>query len=124
VQFAQHVVRDVAAGARLAVKEDWDISVAVADFLHEGAQFGDGFVRFGGSEIVVIVDRQDEAGSATLLLREGGQVAITGDAEDFHALVFQRLGQGANTQSGGVLGTKVFVDDDDGKTEAHDGSSG
>jgi hypothetical protein len=41
VQFAQHVVRDVARGARLAVQEDRDVLVAAADFLDEGAQAGD-----------------------------------------------------------------------------------
>jgi hypothetical protein len=33
VQLAQHVVRDVAAGARLAVQEDRDVGVAEADLL-------------------------------------------------------------------------------------------
>jgi hypothetical protein len=90
-----------------------------ADLLHEGAQFGDGLVRLVGGEIVV-VHRQDEAGCPALLLGEGGQVAVTGHPEDFHALVFQGLGQGADAQAGGVLGTEVFVDDDDGEAEAHD----
>jgi hypothetical protein len=33
VQLAQHVVRNVARGARLAVQEDRDVGVAAADFL-------------------------------------------------------------------------------------------
>ena len=37
VQLAQHVVRDVARGARLAVQENRDVLVAAADFLYEGA---------------------------------------------------------------------------------------
>ncbi len=43
VQLAQHIVRDVARGARLAVQENRDFSIAVADLGDEGAQIGQRF---------------------------------------------------------------------------------
>ena len=98
VQFAQHVVGDVAAGARLAVQEDRDVGVAVADLLDEGAQFGDGFLGLVGAELLV-VDRQDEGRGAALLLGEGSQVAVAGDAQHFHALLLDGLGQRADAQA-------------------------
>jgi hypothetical protein len=96
VQLAQHVVRDMARGARLAVEEDRDVLVAQPDFLDEGAQGRERFLRLprAAAELLV-VDRQDETGGAALLLGEGGQVAVAGDAEHLHALALERLGQRA-----------------------------
>jgi hypothetical protein len=68
VQFAQHVVGDVAAGPRLAVQEDRDLGVAVADLADEGTQLGDGLLLLVGQFLVV--DRQDEGRGAALLLGE------------------------------------------------------
>jgi hypothetical protein len=62
VQFAQHVVRNVARGARLAVQEDRDLGIAVADFGDEGAQFGQRLFRFVRQ--LLVVDRQDEGAEA------------------------------------------------------------
>jgi hypothetical protein len=69
----------------------------------------------GGREFLV-VDRQDEGRGAALLLGEGGQVAVAGDAQHFHAFLLDGLGQGADAEAGGVLGTEVLVDDDDGES--------
>ena len=52
----------------LAVQEDRDVFVAIADFLDEGAQVGDGLLGRFGRELLV-VDRQDEGRRAALLLR-------------------------------------------------------
>ena len=59
VQFAQHVVRNVARSARLAIEEDRNILVAATDLLHESTQFGDRRLGFVRGEFLV-VDRQDE----------------------------------------------------------------
>ena len=53
------------------------------------------------------------------LLGERGQVAVAGDAEHFQPLALQGVGQGADTEPGGVFGTEVFIDDDDREMEAH-----
>ena len=121
VHLAQHVVGDVARGARLAVQEDRDVCVAEADLHDEGAQVGDGLGRGLGRGELLVVDRQDEGRAAALLLRERGQVAVAGHAEHFHALFLDRLGERADPQTGRVLGTEVLVDDDDGEMESHPG---
>jgi hypothetical protein len=74
--------------------------------------------RASGDEFLV-VDRQDEGRGAALLLGELRQVAVAGHAQDFHALVLDRLGQRADAQTGRVLGAEVLVDDDDGEVEFH-----
>ena len=127
VQLAQHVVRDMARGTRLAVQEDRDVSVAAAHFGHEGAQFQDGGGQFGQFAVragfpehqLVIVDRQDEARRAARLLRERGQIAVARQAEDFHPFLLDRFGKCPDAGARDVLGAEIFVDDDDGKTKLH-----
>jgi len=119
VHLAQHVIGDVARGARLAVQEDRDVGVAESDLHDEGAQSRD---RLGGGfrrGELLIVDRQDEGRAAALLLRERGQVAVAGHAQHFDALFLDRLGKRTDPQTGRVLGTEVLVDDDDGEVEFH-----
>jgi len=117
MQLPQHVVRDVAAGAGLAVQEDRDLGIAEADLLDEGAQLGDGLLLLVGQFLVV--HRQDEGGGPRLLLGEGSHVAIAGHPQHLHALLFQGLGQCPDAEARGVLGTEVLVDDDDWKVETH-----
>ena len=85
------------------------------------AQVGDGLGRGLGRGELLVVDRQDEGRATALLLREGRQVAVAGDAEHFHALFLDRLGERADPQSRGVLRAEVLVDDDDGEVESHPG---
>jgi len=120
MQLAQNVVRNVPAGARLAMQEDRNLGVLVTNLLDEGAQLGNGFLFLVGQ--LLIIHRQDEGRGAALLLGERGQIAIAGDAEHFHAFLFDGRRQRADAQAGSVLGTEVLVDDDDGKVKAH-GSS-
>jgi hypothetical protein len=54
-----------------------------------------------------------------LLLGKRGQIAVTGDTEHFQTFLLNRFGQCPNAEAGGILRTKVFVDDDDWKMEAH-----
>ncbi len=117
VQLAQDVVRNMAAGARLAVQEDRDFGVLVADLLDEGAQLGDGFLFLVGQFLVI--DRQDEGRGAALLLGEGTQVAVAGDAQHVHAFLLDGFRQRTDAEARGVLGAEVLVDDDDRKVEAH-----
>ncbi len=130
VQFAQDVVRQVARGARLAVQEDRDVGVAAAHRRDERAQRDDRRREFrriavrdhdvlGIRQQFVVVDRQDEARRAARLLRERSQVAVARQAEHFGAFALDRLGERADAGTRDVLGAKVFVDDDDGKTELH-----
>ena len=119
VQLAQDVVRHVARGARLAVEVDRDIGVAKADLLDEGAQVQHRRIEFRTRRELLVVDRQDECRRAALLLRELRQIAVARHPEHFHALVFHRLGERADAQPAGVLGTEVLVDDDDGKAKFH-----
>ena len=121
MQLAQDVVRDVARGARLAVQEDRDVGVAEADFLDEGAQLApassavsSGAAASSSSSI----DRM-KAEARLCCCAKRGQVAVAGDAQHLHALLLDRLGQRADAEAARVLGAEVFVDDDDGKTEAH-----
>jgi len=121
VQLLQDVVRDVAAGAGLAVDIDRDVGVLVADLLHERAQAeqrGVGLLDRTAAEFLV-VDRQHEGGCARLLLGELGQVAIAGHTDDLHAFLFHRGSQCANAETGGVLRAEVLVNDDDGETKFH-----
>jgi hypothetical protein len=73
------------------VQEDRDLGVAQADLGDEGTQLGDGLLLLVGQ--LLVVDGQDEGRGAALLLGEGGQVAIAGDAEHLHALGLDGLGQ-------------------------------
>ncbi len=68
VEFAQNIVGDVAAGARLAVQKDGDLRVAVADLAHKGTKLGNRFFLFVGEFFVV--DRQNEGRTTALLLGE------------------------------------------------------
>jgi hypothetical protein len=119
VQFPQDVVRDVARSARLAMQENRDVRVLVADFLDEGTQVQHGGIQFGPGREFLVVDRQDEGRRAALLLGEGSQVTVTGDPQHVETLLFDGLGQGADAEARSVLGAEVFVDDDDGEMEAH-----
>ncbi|MBS1143573.1 MAG: hypothetical protein H6R14_979 [Proteobacteria bacterium] len=120
MQLAQHIVGNVTGGARFAVQEDGNLGIAVADFADESAQFGQRFFRL--ERQLLVVDRQDEGRRPALLLGKRSQVTITGHPQHFHAFLLDGLGQRPDTQTGRVLGTEVFVDDDDGKMEAHVGS--
>jgi len=109
----------VARGARLAVQVDRDVRVAAADFGHEAVQAAQ--CRGGilvGLEFLV-VDRQDEAGGAALLLRERSQVAVAGVADDVHAFGLDGGGQLADAGAAGVLAAEIFVDDDDREVKTH-----
>ena len=119
VHLAQHVIRNMPRGARLAVQEDRDVGVAKADLLDEGAQVGDGLGRSLGRGKLLIIDRQDEGRATALLLHERGQIAIARDPEHLDTLRFDRLGERTNPQPRSVLRAKVFVDDDDGEVEFH-----
>jgi hypothetical protein len=121
VQLAQHVVRDVLAGARLAVDVDRDVGVLEADLLDELAQVQHRRVELGAALELLVVDAQDEGAGAALLLRELAQVAVAGGAEHLEALLLDGLGQRADAQARGVLGAVVLVDDDDGEAEAQHG---
>jgi hypothetical protein len=123
VQLAQNVVGDVFGGARFAVQINRDVGVAETHFADEGAQVLDGAGRLRGRGVVefLVVDRQNEGAGAALLLGEGTQVAVTGDADHFHALGLDGRGQGAYAQPRSVFGTEIFVDDEDGETEFHAG---
>ena len=90
------------------------------DLLDEGAQVQHRRVEVGTGRELVVIDRQDEGAGTALLLGEGAQVAVAGHAQHLEALGLDRLRQRADAQAGGVLGTVVFVNDDDGKTEFHD----
>jgi hypothetical protein len=120
VQLAQHVVRDVPRGARFAVQEDRDVLVTAANLLDESAQTADGLVGLAVSEVFV-VDGQNEGRGTALLLGKRSQVTIAGHAEDFKALLLDRLGQRANPEPAGVFRTVVLVDDDDREIEMHSG---
>jgi hypothetical protein len=122
MQLAQDVIRNVAAGARLAVQENRDLGVLVANFLDELAQVEHRGVELRPGRELLVVDGQDEGRSAALLLGEGGEVAVAGDAQHVHALLLDGVGQRSDAQARGVLGTKVLVDDDDGKVETHGNS--
>jgi hypothetical protein len=118
VQFAQHVVRDVARGLGFAVEKNRNLGVAETDRLDEGAQLADGRFQLLRREIIV-VDGEDERRSPRLLLREGRQVAVAGDTQHLVPLVLQRLRQRADAEAAGILRAEILVDDDDRKTEAH-----
>jgi len=53
------------------------------------------------------------------LLRERRQIAVTRQPEHLDAFTLDRLGERADAGTRNVLGAKIFVDDDDGKTELH-----
>src|SRR5690606_9490147 len=121
VQLAQDIVWNMLRCTRFTVQIDGDLGIAKPQFADERAQILD---RLGNvlRRIYVeflIVDRQNERARAALLLGEGAQVAITGDAQDLHALRLDGGRQRPDTETRGVLGTVVFIDDDDGKTKLH-----
>ena len=123
LQFAQDVVRNMARGAGFAMQENRDFGIAEAYFLDEAAQLLQRLAWYPRRcREFLVVDRQHERRGARLLLGERGQVAIIGDAEHFHAFFLDRLGQRADAEPGGVFGAEVFVNDDNGKAEAHGGS--
>src|SRR5450755_29612 len=119
VQLAQHIVRNMARGPRLAVEIDWNLGVAEADLLDKGTQIDDRRVELGAGSEFLVVDRQDERRRARLLLGELRQVAVTGHAEDFHALLLDRRRQRADAEPRSVFRAEVFIDDYDGEAEFH-----
>ena len=119
VQLAQHVVRDVARRARLAVEVDRDLGVLEPDLLDELAQVEHRRIELGSRRELLVVDRQDERRRAALLLRELREVAVARDAQHLHAFLLDRRGERADAEARGVLGAEVLVDDDDRKAEFH-----
>jgi hypothetical protein len=111
------------------VQEDRNVRVAAAHFRHEPAQRDDRgrqFRRlafhddvFGIRQQLVVVDRQDKARRAARLLRERSQVAVARQPEHFRAFFLDSFGQSPDAGTRDVLGAKIFVDDDDGKTKLH-----
>jgi hypothetical protein len=83
------------------------------------AQVQHGGVELGAGGEFLVVDREDEGRGAALLLGERGEVAVAGDPQHVEAFLLDGVGQGADAEARGVLGTEVLVDDDDGKVEAH-----
>jgi hypothetical protein len=51
------------------------------------------------------------------LLSKLRKIAIAGDPNDFHAFSSNGGSKGAYAQPGRVIGSKVFIDYDDGETE-------
>src|SRR5215471_14145782 len=119
VELAQHVVRNVPRGARLAVQIDRNLGVPEADLLDELPQVQHRGVELGPRRELLVVDRQHESGGARLLLRELRQVAIARHPEDLHPFLLDRRSEGAYAEPRRVLGAEVFVDDDDRKPEFH-----
>ena len=76
------VVGDVPRGLGLAVKVNRDFGIAKADFLDERAQVQYRLIDFGPRREFLVVDRQDECGSARLLLRELREIVVSRDADD------------------------------------------
>lgn len=119
MQLAQDVVGQVAAGLGLTVHIDGHFGVLAAHFANEVAQAQhDGVQPFALGEFF-IVDGQDEGTGAALLLRKLREVAIAGDPDHFKALGLNGLCKRTNAKPRGVLGTIVFIDDDDGKAKLH-----
>ena len=120
VELAQDIVRNMARSTGFAMQKNRDFGIAEAHFFDKATQLLQRALRvLVAARQFFVVNRQHKGRCARLLLGKRSQVTIIGDAEHFDAFFFNRLGQGANTQSGGVLGTKIFVNDDNGKTKAH-----
>ncbi len=119
VQLAQDVVGQMPAGLGLAIDIDRHIRVLPAYLLDEAAQVQHHGIKIGTGAEFLVVDRQKKGAGAGLLLRELGQIAIACHAQNLEALVFNGLCQGTDTKPRCVLGTVVFVDDDDGEAKFH-----
>src|SRR5690606_6722258 len=126
VQLAQDVVGNVLGRARLAVQIDGDIGVAKAQFANKRTQVldGAGHVLRGVLVELFIVDRQDERAGAALLLGERAEIAVAGDTDHLDTFGLDGGCQRTNPQARGVLGTIVFVDDENGEAEFHAGAPG
>jgi len=72
MQLAQHIVGNVAGGARFTVEIDRNVRIAATDFCDEIAQIGERSLGFFGAAATefFIIDRHDETGRAALLLRK------------------------------------------------------
>ncbi len=68
MQFAQDVVRDMPAGARLAMQKNRNLGVLVANLFDKGTQLGDCLFALIGE--LLIIHRQNKSRSAALLLGE------------------------------------------------------
>jgi len=110
----------MARGTGFAMQENRDFGIAEAHFLDEAAQLLQRLacILVAAGEFL-IVNRQHKRRSARLLLGERGQVAIIGDAEHFYAFLLDGVGKCADAEPRGVFGAKIFVNDDNGKAEAH-----
>src|SRR5690606_37321295 len=107
--------------AGFAVKIDRDLGVAKAQFANERSEILDGVGHvFRRVDVeFLVVDRQNEGARAALLLGEGTEVAVTGDAQHLDAFGLDGRGQCPYAESGSILGAVVFIDDDDGKSKLH-----
>jgi dihydrofolate reductase len=91
---------------------DWQHeSVDTASSLQQAAELA------GDGEVFVIGGAQIYADA----LPQASRLIVTEIDADFacDAFFFDCVSQGADTQSGGVFGTKIFIDDDDGEAEFH-----
>src|SRR5690606_23265402 len=71
---------------------------------------------------LLVVDRDDERRCARRLVGDHRDIDVGEAADDLHALVLERLGQGTDAQPAGRIGLPVLVDDDYRETELHRGS--
>ena len=119
MQFAQNVVGKMARSLRFAVDVDRHIEVLAAHLLDEMTQVQDRGIQIGPGRKFFVVNGENKGTGTALLLGELAEIAVTGHPQHLKPFRFNRLSQCANAQAGGVLGTEIFIDDDDGKTELH-----
>ena len=83
------------------------------------AQVDDGGIKVGTGGEFFIIDRQHEGTGARLLLRKLRQVAVAGRSQHLEAFAFDGFRNGANAETGRIVGPEVLVDDDDGEAKFH-----
>ena len=119
MQLAQDIVGNMARGFGLAINVNRHVQVSAPHFFNEVAQVQHRRIQVRARRELFVVNRQDKSAGAALLLCKLRQIAVAGDTQHLKAFRLNRLGQRTDAQTGGVFGTEVFVDDDDGKAEFH-----
>jgi len=119
LELAQDVVREMARRLGLPVDVDRHVGIAASHLADEFPQRQQGRRQAFAMRQFLVVDRQDEGAGPALLLRELAEIAIAGGAEHLETLRLDCFGQHPDAQAGGVLGTEVFVNDDDRKLKQH-----
>ena len=120
VHFTQDIGRQMTRGVRTAVQKQRHVLIALTNRIDQTAQIDNRlFPHFLRFVFLRLINRNDKRTRARGLLRQTQKVIGMGRGNHRRAFFFDRLSQIAHTGTREVIGTEIFVDDDDREVEFH-----